>query len=237
LEEAVQIAFDENRRVYGQRKLKHVLLRKGRIVSRRKIGRIMKLRGLVSAYTRKKYRVHASRVNAAPVPNLIDRQFSNRLPGACVVSDLTYVRVGIQWVYICMLLDLGAREIVGYSAGAHKNAELVHEAFASVRGNLFEIEIFHTDRGSEFDNMLMDELLESFQIRRSLSMKGCPYDNAVAESTFKLIKAEFIASRRFDTLEQLRLELADFIHWFNHIRLHGTLGYQSPVEFRNACTL
>ncbi len=237
LEEVVQNAYDENRRVYGQRKLKHVLLRKGWIVSRRKIGRIMKKRGLVSAYTRKKYRVHASRVNEAPVPNLIDRQFSDRLPGACVVSDLTYVRVGTQWAYICMLLDLGAREIIGYSAGAHKDAELVHQAFASVKGNLFEIQIFHTDRGSEFDNMLVDEILESFQIQRSLSMKGCPYDNAVAESTFRLIKKEFVSSRRFGTLEQLRLELADYIHWFNNIRLHGTLGYLSPVEFRNACTL
>jgi putative transposase len=197
----------------------------------------MKLRALVSAYTRKKYRVHASGVNEAPVPNLIDRQFSNRLPETCVVSDLTYVRVGAQWAYLCMLLDLGAREIVGYSAGIHKDAELVHEAFASVKGNLFEFQIFHTDRGSEFDNMLVDEILESFQIQRSLSMKGCPYDNAVAESTFRLIKKEFVSSRRFSTLEQLRLELADYIHWVNHIRLHGTLGYQSPVEFRNAGTL
>ena len=154
-----------------------------------------------------------------------------------MVSDLTYVRVGARWAYICMLLDLGAREIIGYSAGVHKNAELVHEAFASVKGNLFDIQIFHTDRGSEFDNMLVDEILESFQIQRSLSMKGCPYDNAVAESTFRVIKKEFVSSRRFSTLEQLRLELADYVHWFNNIRLHGTLGYQSPVEFRNACTL
>ena len=106
-----------------------------------------------------------------------------------------------------------------------------------VKGNLFEIQIFHTDRGSEFDNILIDEFLESFQIRRSLSMKGCPYDNAVAESTFKMINAEFVAGSRFDTLEQLRLELADYVHWFNHIRLHSTLGYRTPVEFRNACTL
>ena len=237
MEEAVQIAYDENRRVYGQRKIKRVLLRRGLIASRRKIGRIMKRRGLVSAYTRKKYRIHASKVNEAPVANLLDRKFSDRFPGACVVSDLTYVRVGAQWAYICILLDLGAREIIGHSAGAHKTAELVHDAFASVKGNLFEIQIFHTDRGSEFDNTLIDEFLESFQISRSLSMKGCPYDNAVAESTFKMIKTEFVASRRFDSIEQLRLELADYVHWFNNIRLHSTLGYRTPVEFRNACTL
>ena len=132
--------------------------------------------------------------------------------------------------FICILLELGAREIIGYSAGTYKNAELVHKAFSAVKGILFDIQMFHTDRGSEFDNALINELLESFQISRSLSMKGCPF-NAVAESTFKMIKAEFVSSRRFDTLDQLQLELADYVHWFNNIRLHGTLGYLSPAEF------
>ncbi len=236
LEEAVQAAYDENRRVYGQRKLKHVLFRKGWTVSRRRIGRIMKKRGLVSAYTSKKYRVYAVRSNEAAVPNLLDRDFNNQAPGTCVVSDLTYVRVGMRWAYICILLDLGAREIIGYSAGVHKNAELVHKAFSVVKGNLFDIQMFHTDRGREFDNALIDELLDSFRISRSLSMKGCPYDNAVAESTFKMIKAEFVSCRRFDTLDQLQLELADYVHWFNNIRLHGTLGYLSPAEFKKTCT-
>ena len=71
-----------------------------------------------------------------------------------------------------------------------KNAELVHRAFSTVKGNLFDIQMFHTDRGREFDNALIDELLESFRISRFLSRKGCPYDNAVAESTFRMIKAE-----------------------------------------------
>ena len=186
---------------------------------------------------RKKYRVHVSKVNKTLIENLLDRKFGDRLPGACVVSDLTYVRVGAQRAFICILLDLGAREIIGYSAGAHKTAEQVHDAFASVKGNLVEIQLFHTDRGSEFDNTLIDEFLENFQIRRSLSMKGCPYDNAVAESTFKMIKAEFVAGRRFDSIEQLRLELADYVHWFNYILLYSTLGHHTPVMFKNAYTL
>ena len=237
LEEAVQTAYDENRHVYGQRKLKQVLHRAGWTVSRRRIGRIMKKRGLVSAYTRKKYCVHSCKSNEAAIPNLLNRDFNGQLPGACVVSDLTYVRVGTKWAYICILLELGAREIIGYSAGAYKNAELVYKAFSTVKGNLFEIRMFHTDRGSEFDNTLIDGLLESFRISRSLSMKGCPYDNAVAESTFKMIKAEFVYCRRFDTVDQLQLELADYVHWFNNIRLHGTLGYLSPVEFKRSRTL
>ncbi len=69
-----------------------------------------------------------------------------------------------------------------------------------------------------------------------MSMKGCPYDNTVAVSTFKMIKAEFVSCRRFDTIDQLHLELSDYVHWFNNVRLHGTLGYMSPTEFKRAYT-
>jgi transposase InsO family protein len=63
-------------------------------------------------------------------------------------------------------------------------------------------------------------------------MKGCPYDNAVAEATFKIIKTEFVKGNHFESLEQLKVELADYVHWFNHIRIHGTLNYQSPMEYK-----
>lgn len=234
LEEAVQIAFEENRSLYGSRKLKKVLATKGIVISRRKICRIMKCRGLESAYTRKKYKAHISKYNEADIPNLLNRQFDGQAPFAAVVSDLTYVRVGQKWQYVCILLDLHNREIIGYSSGAHKDAHLVRSAFAKVSGNLAQIQMFHTDRGSEFDNCLIDDLLGTFGINRSLSLKGTPLDNAVAEATFKLIKAEFIYRRIFETSEQLALELADYVHWFNHIRIHGSLGYLSPVDFKKS---
>ena len=99
----------------------------------------MAKRGLVSAYTCKKYRVHSSKSNEAAIPNLLARDFNNQAPGACVVSDLAYVRVGTSWVHVCILLELGVREIIGQSAGANKNAGLVHKTFSTVKGNLFEI--------------------------------------------------------------------------------------------------
>lgn len=88
--------------------------------------------------------------NEAAVPNLLNQDFDSHAPRTCVVSDLTYVRVGGQWAYICILLDLGTREIIGYSAGMHKNAQLVHSAFSTVKGNLFDMQMFHPGRGSEF---------------------------------------------------------------------------------------
>lgn len=92
--------------------------------------------------------------------------------------------------------------------------------------------MFHTDRGSEFKNQLIDEALDTFNIQRSLSMKGCPYDNAVAEAMFKVVKTEFTNQSHFSSLDELELELNDYVNWFNHIRIHGTLGYKSPVEYR-----
>ena len=129
-------------------------------------------------------------------------------------------------------MDLFNREILGYSCGEHKDAVLV-KAFSCIKQPLTEVEIFHTDRGKEFDNQAIDELLTTFDINRSLSHKGCPFDNAVAESTYKSLKVEFVYQYTFETLQQLDLELFDYVNWWNHLRLHGTLGYETPVGYRN----
>lgn len=111
----------------------------------------MKKRNLVSAYSISKFKVHKSSVNEAEIPNVFNRQFNQSVEYAAVVSDLTYVRVNYKWNYICLLVDLFNREIIGYSAGAYKNSELFFDAFATVRADLSRIQMFHTDRGSEFD--------------------------------------------------------------------------------------
>lgn len=109
---------------------------------------------------------------------------------------------------------------------------LLYESLSTIKADLRQIQLFHTDRGNEFKNKTIDEALDTFNIKRSLSMKGCPYDNAVAEATFKIIKTEFVKGMYFDSLEQLKLELDDYVHWFNHIRIHGTLGYLSSIEYK-----
>lgn len=94
--------------------------------------------------------------------------------------------------------------------------------------------MFHTDRGGEFASLLLDETLDTFHISRSLNMKGCPYDNAVAEATFKIIKTEFVYQMTFDSLEQLTIKFRDYVNWFNKFRIHGTLRYLSPEEYKRS---
>ena len=99
---------------------------------------------------------------------------------------------------------------------------------------LKDINLFHSDRGNEYNNALIDNILSTFNIGRSLSNKGNSYDNAVSEATNKILKTEFIYQRKFETLEQLQLELAEYIYWYNNLRIHGSLGYISPIEYRES---
>ena len=216
---------------YGARKIKAALERRGVTASRRRIVNIMKRRGMTSAYARRTSEPHKTRVNEARLANILDREFDGYEPRTHLASDLTYVRVGGKWAYVCLLIDLANRSIAGHSADTSRTADLVMAAFATLDFPLTEVEVFHTDRGSEFDNAKIDELLDVFDIRRSPSGKGNPYDNAVVESTNRLLKKELIYRNHYTSLEQLRSDPDDYVWWSDDQRLHSTLGYRSPNEF------
>ena len=198
---------------------------------RRRIGRMMNKLGLVSNYTVAQFKPLQSKVNEEAVKNKLDRKYNGQEELAVIVSDLTYVCVNGRWNYVCLFINLFNREIIGQSIGAYKTAELVYEALSSINRDLRSIGLFHTDWGTEFKNKVIDDVLKTFGIQRSLSKKGCPYDNAVAKATFKVIKTEFIYQKQFVSLDHLTLELSDYINWFNTFRIHETLGYKSPLDF------
>ncbi|HDH1166703.1 TPA: IS3 family transposase [Staphylococcus aureus] len=233
VERAVINIFNANRKVFATRRIKNHLNDKGHTVSRRKIGRIMKKYNLVSVYTKAKYKNHPKETNEKLIKNHLNRAFNREQPMETLVSDLTYVKVAGTWHYICLFIDLFNREIVGYSAGKNMDANLVSKAISRINHNLEQIKLFHTDRGKEFDNHLIDEVLETFKIKRSLSTKGCPYDNAVAEATMKAMKTEFVKQMQFENLEQLKTELFDYVNWYNNFRPHSSLQYLTPVAFKN----
>ena len=232
LENLIITIFKKSRNNYGTRKIKRELAKKGYQVSRRKIGVIMKKYSLVSNYTVKQYKVYSRKCNEEKVSNIVNRNFDRDRTLDVVVSDLTYVNVKGKWNYICLILDLFNREIIGYAAGKNKTAELVRKAFTSIKRPLNEVNILHTDRGNEFKNKAMGELLKGFNIKRSLSQKGCPYDNAVAEAAFKVVKTEFAFNKIFTSFEELEYRLFDYVNWYNNHRIHGSLDYLTPVEYR-----
>ena len=132
---------------------------------------------------------------------------------------------------MCLLAGLANRGIAGHSAGRTRDAGLVLGAFATLDFPLTDVQVFHTDRGGEFDDTGIDELLDVFDIKRSLSRKGNPYDNAVVESTDRLLKKELVYRNHYTTIEQPRHDPDDCVRWPDDRRLHSTLGYRSPKEF------
>lgn len=166
-------AFEDAESRYGTRRIRKQLRLEGIVVSRRKIRQIMIKNALVSLYTVKQYKLDKSSSNQEKIDNELDRKFDNDTVNDVVVSDLTYVNVAGSWHYICILIDLYNREIIGYSSGSKKTANLVYEALMNADIKLDNIRLFHTDRGKEFDNKVISEMLETFKIKRSLSKQGC----------------------------------------------------------------
>lgn len=236
LENKIIKIFKESKNNYGTRKIKKMLEKEKIVASRKKISEIMNKYGLVSSYTVKQFKVHKTKCNEDQNPNILNREFQRDSLEA-VVNDLTYVNVAGKWNYICVLMDLFNREIIGYAAGAKKDANLVYQAFLNCKYPLDKISIFHTDRGNEFKNKVIEEVLRTFKISRSLSEKGCPYDNAVAESLYHILKTEFVKGRKFDSLEVLERELFDYVNWYNNLRIHGSLDYMTPSEFREVSNI
>ena len=193
----------------------------------------MRKYSLTSKYTLKRSGKRKSDVNNDQIPNEVQRQFSDRKPLEVVVSDLTYIKCAGRWHYLCLLVDLHSRKIIGSAVGRHKDAKLVRTAFYGIQADLRKIKIFHSDRGSEFKNLIIDEIIEAFRITRSLSAKGSPYDNAVAESMYNIVKTEFAFGETFADLDELELKWFDYVNWYNNVRIHGSLGYLTPTEFES----
>ena len=142
--------------------------------SRRRACRIMRENGPVGAYGGKRFKARPGAADEADVPDAVARGFGGRAPRTHICGDLACVRVGASRNYVCPLVDPCNREILGHSTGPRKGARPVKSAFATPSFPISDIEVFHTDRGSEFDNAEIDLMLEAFGIERSLSAKGSP---------------------------------------------------------------
>ena len=227
----VRAVFEHNRCVYGFKKLYKALRNEGVSIGKGRLARIIKEENLVSKYVkRRKPRNAESLVNTDDITNKVNRSFNGRKPLEVVVSDLTYVDVNNKWCYICLLIELSHREIIGYAAGKSKDAELVKSAWLNVKKDIRDICIFHTDRGSEFKNEEIDRILKIGNIDRSLSRAGTPVDNAACESMYDIVKTEFVFEETFANVEDLQSKLGAWVWWYNNERIHSSLGYITPVE-------
>jgi len=233
LSEQIKVIFNESRQTYGHRRVKKFLKRCGIKCSNDRIRRLMKQMNLVPVH-RKRFKATTNSNHSLPVaPNLLKRNFLADKPRHILVGDITYISTDEGWLYLAAVVDLFSRRVVGWALGSRMTKELVIKAMKQTlhHEQLEEGAIFHSDRGSQYASYYYQALLKEHNILQSMSSKGDCYDNACTESFFATLKKELIYRRSFKTRSRAKIEVIDYILWYNSQRLHSYLDYCSPMEF------
>jgi len=233
LRERICEEFMRSRQTYGSPRLAHVLGCPGR---RNRIARLMRLERLF-ARQRSKYRVATtdSRHGGPIAPNRL-RALVVRRPNQVWATDATCVLTARGWLYLVAVLDVFSRRVIGWAMSQLLDASLVITALRMALNQHRHSQnlIVHSDRGAQFASAAYRQVLAQHGLTASMSRKGNCYDNAFIESFFSTLKYELVYHHRFSDLAQARTAIFDYIETFyNPIRLHSSLAYQSPISFES----
>lgn len=232
--ETVKEIHEDSRQTYGSPRVFQKLKSMGVQISLNTVARIMQKNSL-RAKTKKKFKVTTdSKHNLAVAPNLLDRNFSPELLNTAWCGDITYIWTDEGWLYLATVIELKSKKVIGWSMNKRMKKSIVIDALdmaisaRSFNGGL----IFHSDRGSQYCSNDFKKLLTKNRIIQSMSRKGNCWDNAVAESFFATIKKDLIFHENFNTRNEARKKIFEWIEYFyNQFRSHSSLGYKSPVDY------
>jgi len=229
----IKSLFLASRKTYGTRRIKEALYTQyGMRFSRRRIGRLMREMGLVVQKKRYRPRTTDSRHKHPVAENLLQKDFNVQAPNQVYVGDITYIPTREGWIYLSTVIDLFARNVVGWSLQDSLATPLVIDALQKAAGKRTSLQgaVFHSDRGSQYASKAFVRLLNNHGMRQSMSAKGDCYDNAVAESFFHTLKTELVHHQTFQTKQEAKREIEAYIDFYNRSRLHSYNGYVSPLE-------
>lgn len=229
----IRRVFDENKQVYGIKKVWKQLLREGIEVARCTVARLMKRLGLVGVVRGKAIKTTFSD-KAQPCPlDRVNRQFRADRPNQLWVSDFTYVSTWQGFVHVAFIIDVYARRIVGWKVSRSARTDFVLDALEQAlharRPSKAGL-VHHSDRGVQYVSIRYTERLAEAGIEPSVGSVGDSYDNALAETINGLYKAEVIHRQSWKNLEAVELATLDWVNWFNNKRLLGPIGYKPPAE-------
>ncbi len=228
----LHIYADYNKRL-GAYKVQHVLKRDyGINISVGRVYRLMKSLNLPRMSTDKPFR-HHMHSDSGDCHNHLHQEFNQKAPNLVWVSDITYLKAGSKWFYLCIVMDLFSRKVISWQISAHPNVDLVATAFkkAYQKRNSPCGLMFHSDRGTQYTAFAFRQLLDSLNVVQSFSKKGYPFDNACCECFFKFLKKEETNRRTYHSMQELHLSVFQYIEGFyNSKRPHGSLGMLTPDE-------
>jgi transposase InsO family protein len=233
--------------LYGRRKMTHWLRRQGHEVAFCTTDRLMRDLGMNGVRRGKRVRTTIPAADGKRAGDLLDRDFTAPAPNTRWVADFTYCRTWAGFAYVALIVDVYAQRIVGWHAATDRRTDLV---LTPLRIALWDRDrqgmpvepgqlLHHSDAGSQYTSIRFTEHLELTGIAPSIGSVGDAYDNALMESIIGLFKTECIATTVFHdgpyrTLADIEYAVAGWVDWYNHRRLHGSLGMLTPAEYEQA---
>lgn len=222
------IFFDSNQ-VFGAPKITAILKDQGEVVSRGFVSELMKEMGLVSIRSGAKKQFEDE---SRKCKNLVKRKFKTDRPNQIWVSDVTYYRFKEKQYFICVIIDLYSRKVVGYKVGFSNNTHLTKETFKMAYESRHPNAglVFHSDQGGNYRARVFMNYLSARNVTQSFSKPGVPYDNSVMESFFSSMKREELYRGKYRSERELRAAFDKYIQFHNTERPHETLRYKTPQQ-------
>jgi putative transposase len=238
LDAAVKASFDESGGTpgtYGSPRVFEDLVEAGWRVSKKSVAASMARQGLAGRCPKRKRRwLTRPDKAAAPIPDLVTRDFAAGVINQRWCGDLTEMPTDEGKLYLATVLDLASRRLPGFAIGEHHDAPLAKAALcmaAAVRGGQVAGVVFHSDKGGEYVGDVFTEACTALGAVQSMGRIGSALDNAAAESFNSTLEWELLSRRQFATKDQARRDVAAFIDAYNHQRRHSTCEMLPPVAY------
>ena len=231
LAEQIQTCQTEVRQTYGYRRVQIWLDRQGVHRNPKTVLRVMQKFNLLSVVRRKKYQHYGDCLHR--YPNLLNRDFHADRPNQKWVTDISYIKTGQGFLYLSIIRDLYDNSIVAYKTGTEQNIHLVLSTIREAKRKekaTAELQL-HSDQGFQYTSQAYFRLTQSYGITLSMSRRGNPYDNALAENFFSILKTECIYRARPRTYEEARLLIGEYIYFYNYQRIQLKTKL-TPMEYR-----
>jgi len=231
LAEKIRQCQEECHGTYGYRRV-HIWLERQRIHHDPKtVLRVMNKYNLLSVVRRRRYVKYGQALHK--YPNLLNRDFHADRPNQKWATDISYIRTGQGFLYLSVIRDLYDNSIVAYKTGTEQNIQLVLNTIRAARRNekvTAEL-LLHSDQGFQYTSQAYFKLTQEYGITPSMSRRGNPYDNAMAENFFSVLKTECIHRVKLQTFRQARELIDQYIYFYNHQRIQ-TRTKLTPLEVR-----
>ena len=230
--------WTKSRRRYGVPRVSAALAKSGTPVNEKRVARIMGELGLQGICGRRKVKTTRRDPEHTPAADLVERDFHADEPDELWLTDVTYIGTDEGWLYLCSILDVFSRRLLGWSLADHLRTELCTDALdaaAMARGRRhFSGTVVHSDHGCQYTSEDFKQLCTQMHIVQSMGSVGDSYDNAMMESAWSSLKRELVYETHFSTRAEARRAVFEWITWYNRERLHSSIAYMSPMEFEES---